>query len=89
MTKPDPELLPSPRPRCAKCNMRMITTDVSLSADGYEECTLECMRCGNIETKKMAADPVKTHNDDRLKGELGKSTKYYSPWRSSDRNDAR
>ena len=56
--KPDPELLPAQRPRCPKCPMRMVSTEVTDAADGFEDRTFECMKCGHVETKRMLADPL-------------------------------
>jgi len=74
MAKPDPELLPIQRPRCLKCSMRVIATDVTPTPCGFEHRTFECLKCGHSETRRLAADPVKTHAADGwLKGELGQS----------------
>ncbi|WP_187436345.1 hypothetical protein [Bradyrhizobium hipponense] len=35
----------------------MISTDVVLDADGIEDRTFECITCGHIETRRLAADP--------------------------------
>lgn len=56
--KPDPELLPAQRPRCPKCPMRMVSTAVTDAAEGFEDRTFECMRCGHVETRQMVADPL-------------------------------
>lgn len=57
MSKPDPELLPI-RPRCPKCQTRMISTDVVVEANGFEDRTLECISCGHIETRRTATGPL-------------------------------
>ena len=56
--KPDPELLPIQRPRCPKCPMRMVSTAVTAAAEGFEDRTFECMKCGHVETRRMLADPL-------------------------------
>ncbi len=56
--KPDPELLPTQRPRCPKCQMRMISIEVTAAAEGFEDRTFECMKCGHAETRRMVADPL-------------------------------
>jgi len=38
--------------------MRMISTDVTAAAEGLEDRTFACMKCGHVETKRMAADPL-------------------------------
>jgi len=58
MLKPDPELLPIQRPRCPKCQMRMISIAAAAAAGGFENRTFECMKCGHAETRRMVADPL-------------------------------
>jgi hypothetical protein len=72
MLKPDPELLPIQRPRCPKCQARMLTTKVENAADGYESRTFGCHKCRHTETKLLAADPLKTGATGWLSGELGR-----------------
>ena len=73
MRKPDPELLPIQRPRCPKCQMRMLTIGIEDDApDGFENRTFECLRCHHTETKLLAADPLKTGALGWLSGELGR-----------------
>lgn len=59
--KPDPELLPILRPRCPKCQMRMISTSVAAAAKGFENRTFECLKCGHTESRTVVADPVVAH----------------------------
>jgi uncharacterized protein with PIN domain len=47
--KPDPELLPIHRPRCPKCQTRMITVAVASASEGFERRTFECRKCGHSE----------------------------------------
>jgi hypothetical protein len=56
--KPHPELLPTLRPRCPKCQMRMISTAVAAAAAGFEDRTFGCMRCGHVETRQLVADSL-------------------------------
>lgn len=58
MSKGDPELLPIQRPRCPKCQMRMVSTNVAAANGGLEDRTFECMKCGNVATKRIIADPL-------------------------------
>jgi transcription elongation factor Elf1 len=58
MPKPDPELLPTRRPRCPECQMRMVSTAVADAADGFEDRTFACAKCGHVETRRMLADPL-------------------------------
>lgn len=61
VTKPDPELLPIQRPRCPECQTRMTSTKVVAEANGFEDRTFECIKCGRIENKRMVADPLASH----------------------------
>jgi hypothetical protein len=67
MTKPDPELLPIQRPRCPGFTARMKAIDVLPGPDGLER----CRTCGQIETKVIASDPLKSDAVGWLAGELG------------------
>ncbi len=58
MTRPDPELLPTHRPRCPGCRMRMVSTAVTATADGFEDRTFGCGKCGHVETRRMLADQL-------------------------------
>jgi hypothetical protein len=73
MTRTDPELLPIYR-CCPNCTMRMVTSGITASPEGFEYRTFECIKCGHGETKKMPVDPVAIRiADGWLKGELGRS----------------
>jgi hypothetical protein len=61
LKKPDPELLPSNRPPCPQCGMRMITVPLSSGPDGFEHRTFECPKCVHIETTIVACDPMKSN----------------------------
>jgi hypothetical protein len=69
--KSDPELLPIGRPRCLKCNTRMITAQVSAGPEGFERRTFECLECGATDSKVIPCDPVKSKAVGWLSGELG------------------
>jgi hypothetical protein len=58
MFKSDPELLPTHRQRCPGCQMRMVNTAVAATADGFEDRTFACMKCGHVETRRTLADPL-------------------------------
>jgi hypothetical protein len=38
--------------------MRMVSTAVTAAADGFDDRTFECTKCGHVETRRMLADPV-------------------------------
>lgn len=71
--KPDPELLPIGRPRCPKCQMRMVTADVSPGPEGFEHRTFDCLKCGHSESRVIACDPLRSDALGWLSGELGRS----------------
>jgi hypothetical protein len=72
MRRPDPELLPIQRPRCPRCQVRLLTTAVKDAADGFENRTFECHKCHHAETRLLAADPLKAGGVGWLSGELGR-----------------
>ena len=72
MRKPDPELLPVHRPRCPRCQARMLTLGVEDAPDGFENRTFGCRKCHRTETRLLAADPMKTGAVGWLSGELGR-----------------
>ena len=55
--KPDPELLPIHRPRCPKCQMRMITTAICDGPEGFEHRTFKCLKCAHTDERALASDP--------------------------------
>jgi hypothetical protein len=57
----DPEFLSMGRPRCPRCQTRMITTAFSDEAEGFERRTLECLKCGHCELKIVTVGPIKPH----------------------------
>jgi hypothetical protein len=38
--------------------MRMVNTAVAATADGFEDRTFACMKCGHVETRRTLADPL-------------------------------
>lgn len=58
--KPDPELLPIYRPRCPRCQTRMITVDIESEPGGFERRSLECRKCGHAETAIVVGDPYRS-----------------------------
>jgi uncharacterized Zn finger protein len=62
MSKSDPGLLPIQRPRCPKCQTRMVSTGVAATVRGFEDRTFKCMKCGHVETRRMVADPLASPN---------------------------
>ena len=58
--KPDPELLPIHRPRCPRCQTRMITVGIELESGGFERLSFECRKCGHAETETVVGDPYRS-----------------------------
>ena len=66
----DPELLPIARPRCPKCQTRMVTAAVEEGPEGFEHRSFECSRCGHSEQNVIASDPMNTNALGWLNSEL-------------------
>ena len=45
--RPDPSLLPIPRPGCPKCECRMMLLGIVIGAEGSEVCSFKCTSCGH------------------------------------------
>jgi hypothetical protein len=54
--RPEPTLIPIPRPLCAACQSRMILIHVGASRDGSDLRIFECSKCGNVH--KLTGDPM-------------------------------
>jgi hypothetical protein len=52
-------LSPIERPRCPRCQMRMVVARVEARDNGSEKRTFECLKCKFIETK-FADDPMRS-----------------------------
>jgi len=47
-SRPEPTLIPIPRPPCPSCQSRMMLIHVGASRDGPDLRIFECSKCGNI-----------------------------------------
>jgi hypothetical protein len=68
--RPDPELLPIRRPRCPKCQARMMTDAVSDGPEGFERVTFSCPKCAHTEIKILPRDPLSSDAAGWINGEL-------------------
>lgn len=59
--KNDPEFLPMGRPRCPRCQTRMITSALAEEPAGFERRTFECLKCGHSEQKVVTICLMKSH----------------------------
>ena len=68
--RPEPSLLPIERPRCPKCQARMMLARISPGPAGYDSRTFECAKCDHVLTVKVAPDPMKSDKAGWIAGEL-------------------
>jgi hypothetical protein len=68
--KPDPELLPIHRPRCPKCQQRMITSAVLEGPEGLEDRTFKSLKCAHTDKLVLISDPLKSSVTGWLRSEL-------------------
>jgi hypothetical protein len=57
--RPEPTLIPIPRPLCPTCQSRMTLICVGASCDGPNLRIFECSRCGNVHKISMN-DPMRS-----------------------------
>jgi DNA-directed RNA polymerase subunit M/transcription elongation factor TFIIS len=57
--RPEPTLIPIPRPLCPACQSRMMLIHVGASCDGPKLRIFECSRCGNVRKISMD-DPMRS-----------------------------
>jgi hypothetical protein len=60
------------RPRCSRCQTRMMLERASPGPIGFEHWLFECPKCDHVETRVMASDPFKSKAAGWLAGELGR-----------------
>jgi hypothetical protein len=58
------------RPRCSRCQTRMMLERVSLGPTGFEHRLFECPKCDHVEMSVIASDPFKSNAAGWLAGEL-------------------
>jgi hypothetical protein len=60
LMRSQPEISPLERPRCKRCQTRMMLSRLEPEGDGSQKRTFECSTCGFIETR-IVPDPL--HSD--------------------------
>jgi hypothetical protein len=58
------------RPRCSRCQTRMMLERVSPGPIGFEHRLFECAKCDHVEISVIASDPFKSNATGWLTGEL-------------------
>jgi hypothetical protein len=58
------------RPRCSRCQTRMMLERVSAGPVGFEHRLFECPKCDQVELSVIASDPLKSNAIGWLAGEL-------------------
>ena len=58
------------RPRCSRCQTRMMLERVSPGPVGFEHRLFECPKCDQVELRFIASDPLKSDAVGWLAGEL-------------------
>jgi hypothetical protein len=59
------------RPRCSRCQARMMLERVTSGPIGFEHRLFECPKCDQVEISVIASDPFKSNAAGWLTGELG------------------
>ena len=62
------------RPRCSRCQNRMMLERVSPGPIGFEHRLFECPKCDHVETRIIASDPFNSEAQGWVSGELGGAT---------------
>ena len=57
-TRPEPSLIPLLRPRCPKCESRMMLASITPGPAGFDLRTFECRSCDHNYTTTIARDPM-------------------------------
>jgi hypothetical protein len=69
-TRPEPTLIPIERPRCPRCQNRMHLARIMPGEPGFELRNFECVKCDEIITRTVAADPMQLDAARWLVGDL-------------------
>jgi hypothetical protein len=63
--RPDPTLIPIERPRCRRCQTRMMLARIEPYGEGSEKRTFECSKCSAVEST-VVSDPISSEAIARL-----------------------
>ena len=63
-------LIANERPRCSRCQTRMMLERVSPGPIGFEHRLFECPRCDHVEINVIASDPLESKAAGWQAGEL-------------------
>jgi hypothetical protein len=58
-SRPEPSLIPIERPRCSKCQGRMMLVGIELGPNNSDLRSFECPKCESV-LRKMVEDPLKS-----------------------------
>jgi hypothetical protein len=70
MASPQQFLTAIERPRCSRCQTRMMLERVSAGPIGFEHRLFECPKCDQVEIRAIESDPLKSKVTGWLAGEL-------------------
>ena len=70
MSKPTQSLSTIERPRCSRCQSRMMLERISPGPVGLEHRLFECPTCNNVEAKIFVSDPLNSQALGWMAGEL-------------------
>jgi hypothetical protein len=70
MALPIPSLSAIERPRCSRCQTRMMLERVSPGPVGFEQRIFECPKCDHVEISVVASDPFNSKAAGWVVGEL-------------------
>jgi Zn finger protein HypA/HybF involved in hydrogenase expression len=62
------------RPRCSRCQTRMMLERISSGPIGFEQRLFECPKCDQVEINVTASDPMESRAAGWLVGELRSPT---------------
>ena len=70
MTSTPQSLTAIERPRCSRCQTRMMLERVTSGPIGFEHRLFECPKCNHVAIRAISSDPLKSNASGWLAGEL-------------------